>query len=101
MREQPLPPDCFYGYVSNHYARLRRRTIVTKPDNRPDLSAIRTALLSNGNGARLRRTSLRTRKIGTTAGNEAHAIISLDAARALCVARCSPDDYWFDGAALG
>jgi hypothetical protein len=39
MREQPLPPDCCYGYVSNHYARLRRRTIVTKPDNMPDLSA--------------------------------------------------------------
>ena len=47
MRERPPPPDCSYGYVSNHYARLHHQTIVTKPDNRPDLFENRTALLTN------------------------------------------------------
>jgi hypothetical protein len=84
MREQPLPPD-FYDYVSDHYARLRRDTIVTKPDNRPDLSMIRTALLSNA-AARVESVCACdervARKIGTSAGSEAYDITGLDAARA-------------------
>ena len=44
MRGWPLLPDCFC-HADHHYARFHSRTIVTKPDNRPDLSAIQVVPL--------------------------------------------------------